>query len=240
MTQGLLIERRDSAIHVTLDDPATGNLVTEAMSAAISDLLLGLDAETRTVFLCGAGADFCRGRKSPPIDRATATAMAFRHTIADGPLRLYDAFRACRVPVIGLVRGRASGVGCALATLCDVTLAAEDAVFSVPEMDHGIPPTLVISALSGRVPYKGIAHLVLTGQPVPATKAEALGIVSAVLPSERLEEAGAELAARLERCSPAALQGVKEFLRVAARLEPHAQSSLASSIIATVLSSQDR
>lgn len=240
MTQGLLIERRDSVIHVTLDDPASGNLVTEEMGATLINLLLGIGADERLIVLRGAGEDFCCGRKSPPLDRTRATALAFRHTIADGPLRLYDAFRACRAPVIGLVQGRAAGVGCALAALCDVTLAADDAVFSVPEMDHGIPPTLVISALSGRVPYKGIAQLVLSGRPVTATRAETLGIASAVLPRTALEEAAASIIARLERCSPAALQGVKEFLRVAVTLEPQAQSSLASSIIATVLSSQNR
>jgi enoyl-CoA hydratase/carnithine racemase len=240
VTPGLSIERRDSIVHVTLDDPENGNAVTEEMGMALTDLLLGLGAEARLVVLRGAGNDFCLGRRSPPIDRKTATAIAFRHTIADGPLRLYNAFRSCRAPILGLVRGRAAGVGCALAALCDVTLASEDAVFSVPEMDHGIPPTLVISALSGRVPYKGIAHLVLTGLPVTASRAEALGIVGAVLPGNALEDAVEAVVARLERTSSAASQGVKEFLRVAAALEPQAQSSLASSIIANVLSSQNR
>jgi enoyl-CoA hydratase/carnithine racemase len=192
------------------------------------------------VRLRGAGADFCRGRQSPQIDRARATAIEFRQKIAHGPLRLYDAFRECPAPVLVQVQGQALGVGCALAALGDLTVAAEDAVFSVPEMQHGIPPTLVISALADRLPYKAVAHLVLTRERIGAERALACGIISQIAPAAGLQSAADAIEKAMLSCSAAALQGVKEYLQSAPALAPRARSSLASSIIATVQASQNR
>ena len=66
----------------------------------------------------------------------------------------YGAFRRCEIPVIGVVKGRAFGFGCAIAAVCDITLAADSAKFQVPEMAHNIMPTMVMSALVDRVPRK--------------------------------------------------------------------------------------
>src|SRR5262249_60331431 len=69
-------------------------------------------------------------------------------------------FRRCEIPVIGVVRGRAFGFGCAIAAVCDITLAADTAKFQVPEMAHNIMPTMVMSALVDRVPRKAMTYLV--------------------------------------------------------------------------------
>src|SRR4029450_14088992 len=68
----------------------------------------------------------------------------------------YGAFRRCEIPVIGVVRGRAFGFGCAIAAVCDITLAADTAKFQVPEMAHNIMPTMVMSALVDRVSRKAL------------------------------------------------------------------------------------
>jgi enoyl-CoA hydratase len=240
MPSSIVIEQKDAVLDLVLNSPETGNIVTEDMAQTLEQTLSHVGSEIKLLRLRANGDHFCRGRKSPPIDRATATALAFRQTIAEGPLRLYQAFRGCRAPIIGVVQGEALGVGCALAALCDLTIASESAVFAVPEMDHGIPPTLVISALAGRVPYKAISHLVYSRQRISARQAAELGIVGQVVPSASLGTASDELVNLMLKNTAAALQGVKEYLRHAARLEPDAQTSLASSIIATVLSSQNR
>jgi enoyl-CoA hydratase/carnithine racemase len=93
------VESHEGLLDRTIDSPATGNLITEEMSLAIERALSGAGADIKLVRLASTGENFCRGRKSPPIDRATATALAFRQTIAEGPLRLYRAFQTCRAPV---------------------------------------------------------------------------------------------------------------------------------------------
>jgi enoyl-CoA hydratase/carnithine racemase len=240
MSSSIVIERKDALLEVVLNSPETGNVITEDMGQVLEQALRDVGSEVKLVRLRANGEHFCRGRKSPPIDRATATALAFRQKIAEGPLCLYQAFRACHAPIIGVVQGEALGVGCALAALCDLTIASETAIFAVPELDHGIPPTLVISALAGRVPYKAISHLVYSRLRISARQAAEIGIVGQIVPQDSLGAASDALVDLMLKNTAAALQGVKEYLRHAARLEPDAQSSLASSIIATVLSSQNR
>jgi enoyl-CoA hydratase len=234
------ISEQQGVVDILLDSPETGNVITEEMSSLLERTLLTIGRDAKLIQLRATGENFCRGRKSPPIDRATATAIAFRETIAAGPLRLYQAFRSCRAPIIGVIQGDAFGVGCALAALCDLTIASDTALFCVPEMDHGIPPTLVISALAGRVPYKVISHLVYSRQKISAQQALAAGIVSQVVAPSALDMTRQSLVETMLKNSPTALQGVKEYLRFAATLEPDAQASLASTIIATVQSSQKR
>lgn len=240
MRPGLSVRQRGEVLDLVLKDPERGNLVTEEVSAAMVAALTSVGPDVKLVRLGAEGPDFCRGRQSPPIDRATATAMAFRSTIAAGPLRLYAAFRECPAPILGVVQGKALGVGCALAGLCDITVASDDAIFAVPEMNHNIPPTLVISALADRVPYKTLCHLVLLREPITAAEAQAAGIVGRVVPRPEIDTACAAVEASVLECTTAALHGVKEFMRSASAMEPAARAALASSLIATVQASQNR
>lgn len=240
MGESLIIERRGEVLDLTLDDPGRGNLVTEEMSAALADALASAGPDAKLVRLAGNGPDFCRGRQAPPIDRATATAMDFRGPTTAGPLRLYGAFRDCPAPVLGVIQGQALGVGCALAGLCDLTVASEDAVFAIPEMNRNIPPALVMSALADRVPYKALTHMVLLREPVTAAEALAAGIVGQVVAPENLDRAAAAIEESiLSRAAPA-LRAVKEYMRSAPTMSPAARASLASTLIATVDSSQSR
>ena len=240
MEPGLNVRRRGDVLDLILNDPERGNLVTEEIGAALADALADVGPEVKLVRLAAEGPDFCRGRQSPPIDRATATAMDFRSVIAAGPLRLYGAFRDCPAPILGVVQGKALGVGCALAGMCDLTVASDDATFAIPELNHNIPPTLVISALADRIPYKALSHLVLLREPITAAEAQSAGIVGQVVPRLELDATCAKAEASVLECTAAALHGVKEFMRSAAAMEPTARAALASSLIATVQASQNR
>jgi len=138
------------------------------------------------------------------------------------------------------VQGEALGVGCALAAVCDLTLAAEDAVFQVPELNHNIAPTLVMWALINRVSYKTTAQLVFTRERIGARRAELLGLVTQVVaPADLTKEADA-LAADLSSRSAASLQGIKEYLKFASRMDPGAATAFSSVLNAAVSSSQPR
>jgi enoyl-CoA hydratase len=234
----IMVERAGSTLSIVLNDPESGNLITAEMGEALIALLDGIDGETKLVRLSSAGPDFCRGRKSPPLDRATATALEYRRVVAEGPLRLYTAFKTARAPIVGVVQGKAFGVGFALAALCDITFAADDATFAIPELAHGIVPTLVMSALIGRVPEKAIAGLVLRQNVISAAKAEALGVVTTVVPAARL---AAEADATIELLGAApldAVHAIKEYLRTAPRMDPQSATAYAAALISTVLSSR--
>lgn len=238
MSDHVRFDRRDGIVDIILNRPAEGNLISQEMAEAMIAELAGIAPDVKLVRLLANGPDFCRGRQSPQIDRATASPLEVRRVVAQGPLDLYAAFKKTKAPVLGVVRGQAIGVGCALAGLCDVTLAAADAVFRVPEMDHGIVPTLVMWALAGRVPDKSITYLVITREPVSAAKAEALGIVDVVVPAGQLDAEADRLTAKIAACSATTLQTTKEFLRYASRMEPDAASALSANLNAVVSTSK--
>jgi enoyl-CoA hydratase len=100
-----------------------------------------------------------------------------KHAVRDrrDHFNLYGAFRNAKVPIIAVVQGRAVGLGCALAALCDITIASDRARFQLPEMSHRIMPTIAMSALVDRVPRKAATYLVYSTQEIDAQKALTLG-----------------------------------------------------------------
>ena len=138
-----------------------GNAASDAMAIELAKLLLSAGESAEIVVLRGAGEDFCVGRetmgKRPPGAPPEALELRRRNDVV---FNCYGAFRRCEVPVIGVVKGRAFGFGCAIAAVCDITLAADTATFQVPEMAHHIMPTMVMSALVDRVPRKALTYLV--------------------------------------------------------------------------------
>jgi enoyl-CoA hydratase len=239
VTDHVRFERHDGIVDIILNRPAEGNLISQEMAEAMIATLAGIAPDVKLIRLLANGPDFCRGRQSPQIDRATASPLDVRRVVAQGPLDLYAAFKKTKAPVLGVVRGQAIGVGCALAGLCDVTLAASDTIFRVPEMDHGIVPTLVMWALAGRVPDKAITYLVITREPISAAKAEALGIVDVVVAPGDLDAEAERLTTKIATCSATTLQTTKEFLRYASRMEPDAASALSANLNAVVSTSKN-
>jgi enoyl-CoA hydratase/carnithine racemase len=119
------------------------------------------------------------------------------------------------VPIVGVVHGRALGFGCSIAALCDITLATENARFQVPEMNHQILPTMVMSSLLDRVARKNVAYLVLTREMIDAERAREMHIVSEVVPADELETTVNDLVALLDATPEIAMQGVKAYLKAA-------------------------
>src|SRR3954454_6963003 len=198
------------------------------MGAEIARVLRDLGPEIKLIRLRGKGANFCKGRQSPPIDRATMTPLQVRNPVAEVPLALYAAVKEARAPTLAIVQGEALGVGCALAAICDLTLAAENAIFQVPELNHNIAPTLVMWAMLNRVPYKTVAHLVYTRERISAARAEALGLVTQLVAPAALE-ADAEPLPQTILTGPATpLQEIKEFLKSASRMDPASASAFSS------------
>ena len=86
--------------------------------------------------------------------------MAMRRNVTEPILNVYDEIAAAPQPVVCAVQGLAHGFGCAIATACDITIAADGARFKLPEMEKDLPPTLAISAMMARVPRKALTFMV--------------------------------------------------------------------------------
>ena len=240
MTSPVLFETKSDCLDIVLNRPEEGNLITNEMGLEISRVVREVGPEIKLIRLRGNGANFCKGRQAPKIDRDTMTPLQMRHPIAEVPLTLYAAIKEARAPTLAIVQGEAIGVGCALAAVCDMTLAADNAVFQVPELNHNIAPTLVMWALIDRVPYKTAAYLVYSRERITAQRAEFLGVVTKVIPAAELESEAVALSQSLLSRAATSLQGIKEFLKFGSRMDPASASAYSATLNAAVSASAPR
>jgi enoyl-CoA hydratase/carnithine racemase len=203
----------DNMLEITLAAPEHGNALDAPMADVMLKALRDLPEQAKALILTGEGADFCAGRRGGMPQGATKlTAIDIRKKVIEPVLDLYQALRNTPVPIIAAVQGRAAGVGCALAGLADVAIAAEDAAFTIPEMNHDIPPTLVMTALVERMPRNHLARLVITRDAINGREAQALGIVSMVAPASKLGDEVARIRKTIGANSAPVLRAVKTFL----------------------------
>ena len=240
MADQILTARKGPVLEITLNRPEIGNAASDAMAIELAKLLLSAGESAEIVVLRGAGEDFCVGRetmgKRPPGAPPEALELRRRNDVV---FNCYGAFRRCEVPVIGVVKGRAFGFGCAIAAVCDITLAADTARFQVPEMQHNIMPTMVMSALVDRVPRKALTYLVWSTAIVTPARAREAGIVSEVFPAPELDGAVDALVAQIMKAPRPARVGCKDYARTALDMDVTGAVDFARSIHAVINSSSE-
>lgn len=240
MTSVVEMNRDGAVATVTIDRAAEGNLLSiDDLRALAACLRAAAATDAKVIVLRAAGSDFCRGRAAAG-GGSSPTAMQMRTHVCEPILDAYAAIEGARQPVVALVQGAAYGFGAAVAGACDITIAADNARFKLPEMEGNLPPTLAISALLPRIPRKALAWMVYSMEEIDAERALAFGLVSAVAPLAALDQALAKLLAGMTARSPAALVAVKDFLRDAPLMEPRGMASYAANLLASVLSSAGR
>jgi enoyl-CoA hydratase len=239
MSKEILTEQDGAILRVTLNRPEAGNGVSDEMAGELASIFDGAAPTSQCIVLRGAGQDFCTGRaqmgRSAP---AQPEALELRHR-NEVVFNCYGAFRRSPIPVVGVVQGRAIGFGCALAALCDITLAADNAKFQLPEMGHNIMPTMAMSSLVDRVPRKALLYLVYSTAVVDAQRALACGLVSDVVPAADLDQALQTLCAALLKAPRPATLAVKEYARTALTTDLQSAIDLARNLHVTINSSSE-
>ncbi len=242
MADAILCTAKNGITRITLNRPDNGNRISNEMGGELAGMLDKAEADSKLIVFSAAGKDFCLGRDAAMMQMAApgakATAMEIRRKNTDPALALYDAFRRCPLPIVGIVKGGAHGLGTALAALCDITIAARSARFMMPEMKHDLPPALLMSAVIDKMPRKAVQYMVYTTEEISAEEARAYGILSKVAPDNELEGEAEKLIANLAERSAPALRAVKDYMRIAPAMEPRAASDFASNLLANVLASR--
>lgn len=205
---------------VTLDRPERRNALgwqtweeLEATLAAIHD-----DASSRVVVLTGAGGCFSAGgdlRSSPAAGEGIGAPSA-RLLVGQ---RVVD--RLWRMPkvTVAAVEGPAVGAGWSLALACDLTVASEAAFFAAPFLARGLVPDGGLAWFLARsVGARRAAELVLTGRRLGSDEAQAIGLVSRVVPDGQALPAALELAGELADGAVDAQALTKRLLRMAGDL----------------------
>ncbi|MEU2500573.1 crotonase/enoyl-CoA hydratase family protein [Streptomyces pseudogriseolus] len=231
------IERRGAVTTVVLSRPEARNAVDGPTAAELADVFRAFEAddEARAAVLWGEGGTFCAGADLKALGTERANRVAEDGDGPMGPTRL-----RLSKPVIAAVSGHAVAGGLELALWCDLRVAEEDAVFGVFCRRWGVP---LIDGGTVRLPRligTGRAmDMILTGRPVPAAEAYAMGLANRVVPVGRARAEAEELAASLARFPQACLcsdrasvleqEGLGEEAALAAELR-HGVAVLAESL----------
>jgi enoyl-CoA hydratase len=235
MADPVLREKNGDITTITLNRPESGNRQTDTIWAEVTEMLNDAAKESRLILFKGAGEDFCLGRESmgqpPPTPGPEAYTVRARSEII---FDLYGAFRNAKAPILGIVQGRAVGLGCALAALCDITIASEKARFQFPETAHRIMPTIAFSALVDRVPRKAATYMIYSTAEIDARKALTFGLVSNVVPASELNANIDTLVEHFKKMPLPAVFAVKEYARTAFDIGAQAATDFARNLHATV------
>jgi enoyl-CoA hydratase/carnithine racemase len=212
-----LLRRDEKAIAwLTLNRPAARNaLSVSLMQTLLSELLaIGHDPAVKVVVISGAGAAFCAGHDLREL-RARPEHAAYQATF-ELCSRLMSTIVRLPKPVIARVHGMATAAGCQLVASCDLAVAAEAARFATPGVNIGLFCSTPMVAVSRAIGRKAAMEMLLTGEPVTAASACALGLINRVVPEAELDAAVTELAAAIVAKSPLTLAiGKEAFYRQA-------------------------
>ncbi|MCH7232737.1 enoyl-CoA hydratase-related protein [Glycomyces sp. L485] len=191
----LKIERTGRVVRVRLHRPEVLNaLDTELMTELVDALTpLDRDPDVGCFVITGSERAFAAGADIAEMSEKSAADMMTEDFFAG-----WEAFAALRTPKIAAVAGYALGGGCELAMMCDLIIAADNAKFGQPEITLGVIPgiggTQRLTRLVGRAKAM---DMILTGRLVDADEAERIGLVSRVVPADRLSTEAAEVAEQI-------------------------------------------
>ncbi len=208
----ILLQRRDAVALLTLNRPERRNALDartlDEIDAALAEV--ESDDSLRVLVVTGAGETFSSG-----FDLKEQLESAPRGVEQWRPILAHDLSTVMRFwsfpkPTIAAVRGHCLAGACELALACDLTIAADDAVFGEPELKFGAG--IVVLILPWLAGPKAAKELIFTGDEFSATRALELGLVNRLVPAGRVLEDSLALAARIAVVDPALVKATKRAI----------------------------
>jgi enoyl-CoA hydratase/carnithine racemase len=203
----------DGVARLTINRPD----VLNAMNMAVRDELwtaLGAvrdDPDVRVALFRGAGERaFSSGADVSEFGTAPSYVESRR---ARADRDVWGLMLSIMKPMVAAVHGYAYGAGCELSLLCDIRVAAEDARFALPEVTLGYIPSAGGTQTLPRAIPPGIAReMVLSGEPIDAQRALAVGLVNRVVPRAQLDAEALAIANKIAKLPADAVRAVKEAM----------------------------
>lgn len=193
---------------ITLNRPKQLNALCSPLMDELGQALKAYDADPAIgcIIITGSEKAFAAG-----ADIAEMAPFSFAQVYNNNFISGWEVIRSIRKPVIAAVSGFALGGGCELAMMCDFIIAADSARFGQPEVTLGIIPGAGGTQRLPRAVSKAKAmDLILTGRMMKAEEAERAGLVSRVVPADKLMEEALEAAGRICACGRVAIMAAKE------------------------------
>jgi enoyl-CoA hydratase/carnithine racemase len=210
----LIVETADGVSLVRLNRPEALNALNSQLLEELVQVLDAAEADdaVRCLVLTGSERAFAAGADIKEMSSKTYAEMFMQNFFAKGA----DRITAFRKPIIAAVAGYALGGGCELAMLCDFIIAAETAKFGQPEITLGVAPGIGGTQRLTRFVGKSKAmDMILTGRMMDAAEAERAGLVSRVVPADKLIEEAMAAAKKIAALSPLAVMMNKELVDAA-------------------------
>jgi methylglutaconyl-CoA hydratase len=199
---------------VTLNRPDVRNAFDEGLIQELTAWAAGVpsDGSVRAVVLQGAGSVFSAGADVQWMSKMLGYSREENLADARRAASMFHAIDALPVPVIGRIHGAALGGGAGLAAVCDVVVAAEDAVFGFTEVVLGILPAMISPFVVRKIGLSAARELCLSGARFPAARAREIGLVHEVVAAERLDLAVERHVQLFRKAAPSAVAATKKLL----------------------------
>ncbi len=219
MSEGIEYVVTDQVARITLNRPESLNSLTTTMKqgllAALHDA--HTDDQVRAVVLTGAGRAFCVGQDLKEHSDGLAAGDTQLSTVRDHFNPIAEALIGMPKPVIAAVNGTAAGAGASLAFACDIRIAADTAAFLMAFARVGLGPDTGASwTLPRLIGFGRATAMLMLADPVAASQALEMGLVSAVVPAADLESVVDALATKLASGPTVAYAAIKNTLGFAA------------------------
>jgi enoyl-CoA hydratase len=215
MAYQFIESRREGPVGiVTLNRPKQLNALNDGLMDELGQALKAFDqdSEVGCMIVTGSEKAFAAG-----ADIGAMASYTFADVYkSDYITRNWEAIRSVRKPVIAAVSGFALGGGCELAMMCDFIIAADNARFGQPEIKLGVIPGAGGTQRLPRAVGKAKAmDMALTGRMMDANEAERAGLVSRVVPLDKLMEEALGAAIMISNFSQLAVMAAKEAVNKA-------------------------
>ena len=201
--QSLLVQQDGHIVTLTFNKPEKKNPLSQEM---VNELLWALDDaeasdDVRVIVLTGAGNAFSAGADLKGMTAGRGK-LEKKGEFDDLLLR----FDTLKKPIIARIPGYVMGGAMGVVACCHFAVACESAVLATPEIKRGLFPMMITAVLRRVVHPRELIQLMLLGDRISAKKAQEIGLLTEVVPDDRLDARVGELAARLAKQSPTAMR----------------------------------
>jgi methylglutaconyl-CoA hydratase len=230
----ILTQRDGPVLRVTLNRPEVRNAFDEEVIAGLDTLAANAasDRQLRALVLGGSGKAFCAGADVAWMAKSIAYSQRENLSDAEDLARMLERLDTLPFPVIGRIHGAALGGGVGLAAICDIAIAAEDAVFALSEVKLGILPAVVAPYVIRKIGISAARELFLTGSRFGAVHAKQIGLVHEIVPAAELDAAVTRRLAEVMTAGPRAIATAKALIREIAAAHPNDVIGLTTNTIA--------
>ena len=217
----LLVTHSGPVVRVTLNRPDVRNAFNEELIAELTAWATSIETHnTRVAVLGGAGPVFCAGADLAWMSKMVG--YSHEENLRDARVlgTMFETLNTLPVPLIGRVQGAALGGGAGMAAVCDIVVAADDAVFGFTEAKLGILPAVISPYTVAKIGQSAARELFLTASKFSARRAREIGLVHAVVPAADLDTTIDAYAHDLLTSGPRAIAAAKTLIGAVAGRPP--------------------